>query len=134
VGLRIHTFGVFGIERGDSAILDSAWKTQKPKTLLKILLTYCGHAPPKGLLAGWIWSDLTPNASNRDLRVTASHLQDVLEPNLPPRAVYSLLPPAPVGRAAARRSHLRGGNNETERIPPWTSLQHARNSAGVKGR
>ena len=47
VSLQVYTLGTFSVERGETPITDSEWKTQKNKTLIKILLTHRGHALTK---------------------------------------------------------------------------------------
>jgi DNA-binding SARP family transcriptional activator len=83
MGLRIYTLGPFRVHHGDTPITDSAWKTQKNKTLLKILLTYRQRALTRDQLMEWLWPHLDPDAAGRNLRVAISQLRRALEPNLP---------------------------------------------------
>jgi len=86
MSLRIHTLGPFLVYRDATPIPDSAWKTQKNKSLLKILLkillTHRGHALTKDRLMEWLWRDLAPRAAGRNLRVAVSQVRRVLEPDL----------------------------------------------------
>jgi DNA-binding SARP family transcriptional activator len=86
VGLRIYTLGPFRIYSDDTPIADSAWKTQKHKTLLKILLTQRGHVLTKDQLIEWLWPDLDLAAAGRNLRVAISHVRHALEPDLAQRS------------------------------------------------
>ncbi|MFQ5855302.1 MAG: tetratricopeptide repeat protein [Anaerolineae bacterium] len=83
MSLRIYTLGPFRVHRSDSPIPDPAWKTQKNKALLKILLTYRRRALTKEQLMEWLWPHLDPDAAGRNLRVAVSQLRRALEPDLP---------------------------------------------------
>ncbi|MBU0491938.1 MAG: tetratricopeptide repeat protein, partial [Chloroflexi bacterium] len=83
MSLRIHTLGLFLVSRGDTPIPESAWKTQKNKTLLKILLTHRQHHLTRDQLLDWLWPDLDPDAADRSLRVATSQLREALEPDRP---------------------------------------------------
>ncbi|MFQ5343813.1 MAG: winged helix-turn-helix domain-containing protein, partial [Anaerolineae bacterium] len=91
MSLRIHTLGPFRVYRDDTPISEAAWKTQKNRALLKILITYRKRALTKDQLIDWLWRDLSPDAAGRNLRVAVSQLRRVLEPNLPPRAKSSFV-------------------------------------------
>lgn len=89
--LRIYTFGRFRVRRNNTPIPDSAWKTQKNKSLLKILLTHRQHSVTTEQLMEWLWPDKGPDAAGRNLRVAVSQLRRVLEPDLAPRAQSSFV-------------------------------------------
>ncbi len=82
MGLRIDTLGAFRICHDEEPIPEAAWKAQKHKALLKILLTHRGHALTKEQLMEWLWPDLPPKSAARDLRIAVSQVRRVLEPNI----------------------------------------------------
>jgi DNA-binding SARP family transcriptional activator len=82
VSLHIETLGSFDVSHGDVPISDSVWKTQKNKTLFKILLTNRGHALNKEHLMDWLWPEMDPDAASRNLRVAISQVRQALEPHL----------------------------------------------------
>lgn len=83
MGLRVYTLGRFCVYRGDEPVTAPAWKLQKNKALLKILLTYRRHAPAREQLLEYLWPELDPAAGQRNLRVAVSQLREILEPDLP---------------------------------------------------
>ncbi len=84
--LRIYTLGSFRVYSDNAPIADSAWKTQKHRALLKILLTQRGHVLTKDRLMDWLWPDLDPASASRNLRVAISHVRHALEPDLAQRS------------------------------------------------
>ncbi|HYN89463.1 MAG TPA: AAA family ATPase [Ardenticatenaceae bacterium] len=81
--LRIRTLGPFRVHLDDAIVPETAWKTQKNKILLKILLTYRGHALAKEQLMEWLWPELEPGAAGRNLRVAVSQVRQALEARTP---------------------------------------------------
>ncbi len=81
--LYITTLGAFAVARDGEPVPDEAWKTAKNKALLKILLTERGRAVDKARLMAWLWPELEPAAAGRNLRVAASQVRRILEPDLP---------------------------------------------------
>ncbi len=78
MSLRIQALGPFRVFRGDAPIPESAWKTQKNKTLLKILLTYRQRRLTRDQLLDWLWPDLDPDAADRSLRAVFDRSWDLL--------------------------------------------------------
>lgn len=88
MGLRIFMLGKFQVYRTDGPVPDAAWKLQKNKALLKILLTHRRRALGREQLLEWLWPDIEPESGDRNLRVAVSQLREALEPDLP-RSAYS---------------------------------------------
>jgi DNA-binding SARP family transcriptional activator len=80
--LKIKLFGEFGVWRGEEPIEGEEWGGQKPRSLLKLLLTRPGRAFSKDEILEALWPGRTPEASDRRLRITVSQLRRVLEPEL----------------------------------------------------
>ncbi|MBI3660021.1 AAA family ATPase [Candidatus Acetothermia bacterium] len=99
MSLQVYTLGTFSIRRGETPITDLDWKTQKNKTLLKILITHRGHPLSKDQLIEWIWPELDVAAAGRDLRVAVSRSRQVLEPDLSRSSQSSFILTTPAGYA-----------------------------------
>ncbi|MBI3460719.1 AAA family ATPase, partial [Candidatus Acetothermia bacterium] len=99
MSLQVYTLGTFSIRRGETPITDLDWKTQKNKTLLKILITHRGHPLSKDQLIEWIWPELDVAAAGRDLRVAVSRSRQVLEPDLSRSSQSSFILTIPAGYA-----------------------------------
>lgn len=104
MSLRIQTLGSFCVCRGDAPIPDAAWKVQKNKTLLKILLTYRRRTLTSEQIIEWLWPDLDPEAADRDLRVAVSQLRKALEPDLPRGASSHFILTTDIGYAWNREA------------------------------
>lgn len=104
MSLRIQTLGAFCVYRGATPIPDAAWKVQKNKTLLKILLTYRRGALTSEQIIEWLWPDLDPEAADRDLRVAVSQLRKTLEPDLPRGASSHFILTTDIGYAWNRQA------------------------------
>jgi len=83
MGLRIYTLGPFCVYRGDELLPPAAWKTQKSKTLLKLLFTFRRRQLTRDQLLEWLWPDLDPAAADRSLRIAVSQLRETLAPGRP---------------------------------------------------
>jgi DNA-binding SARP family transcriptional activator len=80
--LKIQLFGEFRVWRGENPIEDEEWGGQKPRSLLKLLLTRPGHAFSKDEIIEALWPGVSPQDADRRLRTTASLLRRALEPDL----------------------------------------------------
>ena len=80
--LKIKLFGEFGAWHGEEPIESEEWGGQKPRSLLKLLLTRPGRAFSKDEIGEALWPGRTSEAADRRLRVTVSQLRRALEPEL----------------------------------------------------
>ena len=80
--LKIHLFGEFRVGRGEELIERREWGGQKTRSLLKLLLTRPGHTFSRDEIVEALWSNTSPQAAERSLRVTVSLLRKALEPDL----------------------------------------------------
>jgi DNA-binding SARP family transcriptional activator len=80
--LRIKLFGEFGVWRGDDPVEGEEWGGQKPRSLLKLLLTRPGRAFSKDEIVEALWPGVSLQDADRRLRITVSLLRRALEPDL----------------------------------------------------
>jgi len=80
--LRIQLLGEFRLWRGPSPIDPKEWKTEKAKTLLKILLTKPGRVFTADELIEYLWPEADPARAAVSLRGRVSELRHILEPDL----------------------------------------------------
>ena len=78
--LKIKLLGEFGAWHGEERIEE--WGGQKPRSLLKLLLTRPGRAFSKDEIGEALWPGRTSEAADRRLRITVSQLRRALEPEL----------------------------------------------------
>lgn len=78
--LKIKLFGEFGAWRGEVPIEE--WGGQKPRSLLKLLLTQPGRAFSKDEIVEALWPGVSLQDADRRLRITVSLLRRALEPDL----------------------------------------------------
>ncbi|MGF1471736.1 MAG: tetratricopeptide repeat protein [Rubrobacteraceae bacterium] len=81
-GLNINLFGEFGVWRGEDPIEGEEWGGQKPRSLLKLLLTRPGHVFSKDEIVDALWPGVSSQSADRRLRITVSLLRKALEPDL----------------------------------------------------
>lgn len=82
VRLKVKLFGEFQVWRGDASIGPKEWGGQKPRSLLKLLLTRPGRAFPRDEILDALWPGVPAESAERSLRVTVSLLRRALEPEL----------------------------------------------------
>jgi DNA-binding SARP family transcriptional activator len=82
MSLRIHLFGKFEIYRNSHLIQQSEWRTEKAKTLLKILLTEPERHFSQDELIHYLWDEEAPKNAEQTLRVLVNYLRKALEPDL----------------------------------------------------
>ena len=80
--LKVKLFGEFRVWRGDAPIGPKEWGGQKPRSLLKLLLTRPGHIFSRDAILEAVWPSVFPENAERSLRVTISLLRRALEPEL----------------------------------------------------
>ena len=80
--LKVKLFGEFGVWRGEDPIEGEEWGGQKPRSLLKLLLTRPGHAFSKDEIVEALWPGVSLQDADRRLRITVSQLRRALEPEL----------------------------------------------------
>jgi DNA-binding SARP family transcriptional activator len=80
--LKIKLFGEFGVWRGDDPVEGEEWGGQKPRSLLKLLLTRPGRAFSKDEIVEALWPGVSLQDADRRLRITVSLLRRALEPEL----------------------------------------------------
>ena len=80
--LRIQLLGRFEVYRGGAPISPAAWRGQKTRDLLKILLLARGRFLSKDQLCDWLWPGADPATAEANLRSTVSDLRKLLEPDL----------------------------------------------------
>ncbi|MGH3147988.1 MAG: ATP-binding protein, partial [Rubrobacter sp.] len=78
--LKIKLFGEFGVRRGENPVEE--WGGQKPRSLLKLLLTRPGRAFSKDEIVDALWPGVSLQDADRRLRITVSLLRRALEPDL----------------------------------------------------
>lgn len=81
--LRFETFGRFRAFRGDEEIPEREWRGVTSRRLLFRLLVAEGRPVPRDVLLEDLWPDTDPELARNSLRVAASRLHDVLEPDRP---------------------------------------------------
>jgi LuxR family maltose regulon positive regulatory protein len=81
--LRIQSLGGFEIARGEAPIRADDWKGHTARRLLVRLLVAEGRAVARERLREDLWPDAEPEAGRNNLRVAASRLNDVLDPDRP---------------------------------------------------
>ena len=80
--LHISLFGEFRAWRDDFPIEQAAWKTQKTKALLKILLTHKGRLVLQDQIIEYLWPRLSTRDAKNSLWVCVNQLRRTLEPHL----------------------------------------------------
>ncbi|MBI1744061.1 winged helix-turn-helix domain-containing protein [Candidatus Acetothermia bacterium] len=80
--LYVCLLGDFQVWRDGVLITPEEWKTQKEKTLMKILLTERGHLVQQDQLIEALWPNLCPQLAHNSLWVCVNHLRHTLEPQL----------------------------------------------------
>jgi len=80
VRLDIRLLGPFEVYRGAERISDSAWKTQKVKTLLKYLLLHRKQPVQQDEVTDILWPDADPESGAGSLKAAIKSLRAALEP------------------------------------------------------
>ena len=80
--MKINLFGEFRVQRGEELIEGEEWRGQKPRSLLKLLLTQPGQPFSRDEIVEALWPGVSPEAADRRLRITVSLLRRALEPDL----------------------------------------------------
>jgi DNA-binding SARP family transcriptional activator len=80
--LRIQLLGAFDVRRDGVPISPNAWRGQKTRDLLKILLLARGRYVAADQLVEWLWPAAEPGAGTASLRAAVSDLRQLLEPGL----------------------------------------------------
>lgn len=83
--LRVHLLGQFRVFRGAHEIQAREWQREKARQLLQLLLTYRGMWLQREQICAWLWPESEPAAAERQFKVTLNTLNNVLEPQRPPR-------------------------------------------------
>lgn len=81
-GLKVELFGEFRVWRGEALVGPREWGGQKPRSLLKLLLTWPGRAFSRDEILDALWPGVPVESAERSLRVTISLLRRALEPEL----------------------------------------------------
>jgi len=66
--------------RDGEPVPSAAWRSQQPRTVLKVLLTRRGRVAPADQLLEILWPEDDPDASRKRLHVRISHLRRALDP------------------------------------------------------
>lgn len=80
--LKVRLFGEFRVWRGEVSIGPKQWSGQKPRSLLKLLLTRPGRTFSREEIMDALWPGASPENAERSLRASVSLLRRVLEPDL----------------------------------------------------
>ena len=80
--LKIKLFGEFRVWRGEVPIGPKEWGGQKPRSLLKLLLTRPGCSFSRDEILEALWPGVPAESAERSLRQTVSLLRRALEPEL----------------------------------------------------
>lgn len=76
--LTIDALGPLTLRRDETVVADSTWRRERVRSLLGYLI--CRRRCTRDEAATALWPDLDDIAASRNLRVTLSYLQKVLEP------------------------------------------------------
>lgn len=114
--LRVHTLGRFAVYRGQEAIDASDWRREKARQLFQLLAANQDRFLQRDEIAALLWPEADAIATEQQFKVALNALQQVLEPQRPPRAptlfvqrrgsAYGLNPAAPVWIDAAAFERL----------------------------
>ena len=110
--------------RDDEPVDDPHWRRRRVRELLAFVAHHGSTTRDKVL--GALWPDLTDDSARRNLRVTLTYLQSVLEPDRARRA--TVLPAPGPGRAHARRFAARPPRHPWVRRP--RGARRCRGAAG----
>lgn len=80
--LKIQLLGEFRVSREEISVGPKEWGGQKPRSLLKLLLTRPGRVFSRDEILEALWPGVLPETAERSLRVTVSLLRRTLEPDL----------------------------------------------------
>jgi len=84
--LHIATLGRFVVQRGDDVVGGGEWHREKSKSLFRLFLAHRGHFLDRDEILNTLWPDTDPDAAENRFKVTLNALNQVLEPDRPPRA------------------------------------------------
>jgi len=82
MGLRIKLLGQFQVYRDGDPILQTEWRTEKNKDVLKILALYPDQTLPRDWIMESLWPEQDPERSVRNLRGRISETRRILESHL----------------------------------------------------
>lgn len=80
--LRIETLGTFRVFRGEKLIEEREWIRQKPKELLKAILSHGTGPISKEILIEDLWPEEEQSVSENNFKITLHRLRKILEPTL----------------------------------------------------
>lgn len=84
--LRIKAFGNFQVCRGNEQIQHNDWRREKARQLFQVLLTNREAPLDRDQIFELLWPEATPEAAQRNFKVTLNTLYSVLEPDRKPGA------------------------------------------------
>ena len=84
--LRISTLGLFILQRGTEIVSGMEWHREKSKSLFQFLLAHRGRYLDREEILTELWPDIDTETAENRFKVTLNALNQVLEPDRPPRA------------------------------------------------
>jgi ATP/maltotriose-dependent transcriptional regulator MalT len=82
--LQVYCLGDFRVERDQAVLSDSAWKSKRAKTVLKMLLAQDDHKLPRDQVLDMLWPDDDPEKQRVAYNVMLHRMRKVLEPDAGP--------------------------------------------------
>jgi len=79
--LRLQTLGAFRAWRGESEVSPREWQRNSARQLLQLFVTHRGRLLQREEIFEFLWSNESPDAAARDLKVALNALNKALEPN-----------------------------------------------------
>ncbi|MFZ5816111.1 MAG: BTAD domain-containing putative transcriptional regulator [Bacillota bacterium] len=86
--LGVRTLGEFGVWRGQEPITPQEWTRDKAKRLFQIMLSRRGQYLSRDYLVEVLWPEKTRELGAKNLKVTLSTLNTILEPQRPEETAY----------------------------------------------
>ncbi|MFZ5825267.1 MAG: BTAD domain-containing putative transcriptional regulator [Bacillota bacterium] len=89
--LNVRTLGEFGVSRGSEAVTPQEWTRDKAKRLFQIMLSRRGQYLSRDYLIDTLWPDKTRELGAKNLKVTLSTLNTILEPRRPEETAHFVI-------------------------------------------
>ena len=82
--LQVYCLGDFRVERDRAVLSDSAWKSKRAKTVLKMLLAQDDHKLLRDQVIEMLWPDDDPEKQRMAYNVMLHRMRKALEPDAGP--------------------------------------------------
>lgn len=89
--LAVKTLGQFAVSRGTDAVAPNEWTRYKAKRLLQMMIARRGQLLPREYLIDTLWPDKSREMGAKNLKVTLSTLNTILEPRRPEETSYFIV-------------------------------------------